>query len=70
MVEVHPTCRMVEVEGAGHSVMGDNLAGFRAAVEAFLAERTGGSVRAAPAPCAVDDVLNDLKPSGQACWSQ
>jgi len=40
MVEVHPTCRMLEVEGAGHSVMGDNPAGFRAAVEAFLAEHT------------------------------
>jgi esterase len=40
MVEVHPNCRMLEVEGAGHSVMGDNPAGFRAAVGGFLAART------------------------------
>ena len=42
MVQEMPDCRLEVVEGAGHSVMGDNPKGFLEAVRPFLLLLTAG----------------------------
>jgi pimeloyl-ACP methyl ester carboxylesterase len=41
MTEAMPDCTHVVIEGAGHSVQGDQPAAMVAALDAFLSERLG-----------------------------
>ena len=43
MTEAMPDCTHVVIEGAGHSVQGDQPAAMVAALDAFLSERLGRS---------------------------